>query len=59
MENRLCLNKRPKYELPDEVIIGSYHYSKNEKRYNEPDFEPDICINAWGDILGEIIPKKK
>ena len=41
MENRLCLNKKPKYELPDEVIVGEYIYSKY------PDFEPDLCINNF------------
>ena len=58
MENRLCLNKKPKYELPDEVIVCEYTYSRDIKRYREPNFEPDICINNWGDILGEVIPKK-
>lgn len=58
MENRLELNKKPIYELPDEVIIGEYMYNKDKKRYREPNFEPDICINSWGDILGEVIPKK-
>lgn len=45
MENRLCLNKKPKYELPDEVIIGLY-----DRGYYCPKFEPDICISAFGTI---------
>lgn len=47
MENRLELNKRPTYELPDEVLVGLYM-----KNYQDVDFNPDLCINAWGDILG-------
>ena len=46
MENRLELNKKIRYELPDEVIVGEYRYSKDIKGYNEPSFEPDICINT-------------
>lgn len=45
MENRLCLNKRPTYELPDEVVIGLY-----DRGYYCPDFEPDVCISAFGTI---------
>ena len=52
MENRLCLNKKPVYELPDEVIVGEYSYSKDIKRYKEPDFEPDICIANFGSSIG-------
>ena len=54
MENRLELNKKPKYELSDEVLVGEYR-----RGAKIPNFEPDICINTWGDILGEVIPKKK
>ena len=57
MENRLCLNKKPKYELPDNVLIGDYIYSKDKKRYKEPNFEPDICISYRGYI--GICDKKK
>ena len=53
MENRLELNKKPKYELSDEVLVGEYR-----RGAKIPNFEPDICINSWGDILGEIIPRK-
>ena len=53
MENRLELNKKKTYKLPDEVLIGEYRRGNKEPR-----FEPDICINSWGDILGDVIPKK-
>lgn len=52
MENRLCLNKKPTYELPDEVIVRSY-----TKGTSEFDFEPDICLNAWGRNSGKIYNK--
>ena len=45
MENRLCLNKRKIYNLPDEVVVGLY-----DRGYYCPDFEPDICISAFGTI---------
>ena len=45
MENRLCLNKRVVYELPDEVLVGLY-----DRGYVKPDFEPDLCLSAFGDI---------
>lgn len=45
MENRLCLNKRPVYELPDEVLVGEYR-----RGVKMPNFEPNICINTWGDV---------
>ena len=48
MENRLGLNKRPKYELPNEVIIKSY-----KRNYSNISFEPDLCIVQWGRNLGE------
>ena len=42
MENRLCLNKKPVYELPDEVLVEEYaRYSKY------PNFEPDLCITNF------------
>ena len=44
MENRLNLNKRIKYELPDEVVVEEYRRNVNQI----PDFEPDIIINSWG-----------
>ena len=52
MENRLELNKRPVYELPDEVIVGEYIYSKDTKRYNKPNFKPDVCITNFGSSIG-------
>lgn len=45
MENRLCLNKRPVYELPEEIKIRVC-WSKNQKN----NFEPNICISAWGNV---------
>ena len=49
MENRLELNKRPTYELPDkDVLIKSY-----KRNYSNLDFEPDICLVQWGRNLGE------
>jgi hypothetical protein len=49
MENRLCLNKKPVYELPGEVLIELYEYQvKDLSRNKIPDFEPDICINIFG-----------
>lgn len=49
MENRLELNKRPVYKLPDDVIVGFYN-KYNKKPSIIPDFEPDVCINSWGVI---------
>lgn len=37
------LNKRPKYELPDEVIVSEYR-----KHYKTPNFIPDISIGNFG-----------
>lgn len=47
MENRLCLNSRPIYELPNEIEIGLYMKQRGRSLI-EPNFEPDICINAFG-----------
>lgn len=44
MENRLELNKKPVYELPDEVVIGEYRARAN--KIKTPNFEPDICLNS-------------
>lgn len=52
MENRLELNKRPVYELPDEVLVGNYDWRRNKPTI--PSFEPDICIGAWGKSVGEV-----
>lgn len=56
MENRLELNKRPTYELPDEVLLGQYTRS-NKKEDTVPEFEPDVIICNWGAI--RIAEKKK
>lgn len=48
MENRLELNKRPEYKLPDDVMIEYCNLNKN--RYNIPNFKPDICISFTGTI---------
>ena len=57
MENRLELNKKPKYELLDNTFIKRFD-SYSYKKYGViPEFEPDLCINAWGDILGEKLKK--
>ena len=45
MENRLELNKRVVYELPDEVLIGLY-----DRGYVKPNFEPDLCLSSFGTI---------
>ena len=58
MENRLCLNKKIRYELPDEVLIGVYEKRNPPRRDIIPDFSPDICLNVWGKI-GEIEEKYK
>ena len=46
MENRLELNKRPTYELPDEVIIGEYRKRPDVRCCKTPNFEPDIVLNS-------------
>lgn len=46
MENRLCLNKRVIYELPDEVMIGEYIKRPDVRRCKTPNFEPDVCLNS-------------
>ena len=45
MENRLCLNKRVVYELPDEVLVGLY-----DRGYVKPNFKPDLCLSSFGTI---------
>ena len=45
MLNKLKLNKRPKYEIPEDVLIGEYLRGKGGKI---PNFEPDIIIVSWG-----------
>ena len=51
IENRLILNKKKVYELPDEVVIGFYN-KYNIKPSIIPNFEPDICLNTWGSNMG-------
>ena len=53
MENRLELNKKIRYELPDDVLIKSY-----KRNYSKIDFEPDICLVQWGRNLGEECKKE-
>ena len=54
MENRLELNKKKIYNLPDEVLVKRY------RRDTEiPDFEPDIVIVGFGRNIGEITIKDK
>lgn len=50
IENRLCLNKKPIYELPDDVLIGFYNKYNDVERCLIPKFEPDICLNTWGNM---------
>lgn len=52
MENRLKLNKRPVYELPDDTRVQIYQSSEKVKRLNiTPDFEPDLCLKIWGNSM--------
>ena len=44
MENRLELNKKPKYELPDNTHIVSYVNMKNRTR--NIDFNYDVAITS-------------
>lgn len=44
MENRLNLNKKPTYKLPNEVLIREYREYSN----SIPKFEPNLVINNWG-----------
>lgn len=54
MENRLKLNKKPKYELPDkDALIKSY-----KRNYSKISFEPDLCLVQWGRNLGEECKKE-
>lgn len=51
MENRLELNKKKVYELPDNTKVQVYQSSDKVKRLNiTPDFEPDICLKGWGSV---------
>ena len=46
MENRLELNKKPSYELPDNTRVMLY---KNQEGYkSHPNFEPNLCLKIWG-----------
>lgn len=51
MENRMNLNKKKIYELPDEVLIKNYGWRR--KNPSIPNFEPDICVGAWGSPIGQ------
>lgn len=48
MENRLHLNKKPEYILPDEVIVDEYKRMKTGDYV--PSFTPDIALTAFGSI---------
>lgn len=50
MKNRLCLNKKPVYVLPDEVDVAIYMNKYND----DVGFIPNICICAWGASVGRI-----
>lgn len=51
MENRLCLNKKPVYNLPDEVVVGEYRRYYDKIPFNNP----DLCIGSFGvGCLGKI-----
>ena len=45
IENRLELNKKPVYELPEEVLTKEYRIGRKP-----PNFKPDICISIWGNV---------
>ena len=49
MINRLELNKKPVYVLPDNVLVGIYM-----NKYKEVEFSPDLCICVWGAAVGKI-----
>lgn len=53
MENRLCLNKRPVYELPDDTKVVAY--VNTEKRTRNINFIYDVCITS----MYNYIPLKK
>ena len=58
MENRLCLNKRPIYTLPDEVLVDEY--ARRKINPSIPNFEPDIVICNWGKgNIGKVRKKKQ
>ena len=55
MENRLGLNKKKIYKLPDEVIVGEYRRYYNKIPFNNP----DLCIGSFGEgCLGKIYKPK-
>ena len=45
MDNRLGLNKKPRYELPSEVIVEEYR-----KGYKIPNINPDIVLSCYGTV---------
>ena len=45
MENRLCLNKRPVYELPDGVLIKTWFSAIPNRK--QPSFKPDLILNMF------------
>lgn len=48
MENRINLNKKIKYELPDEIVVGEYFRFRDREKI--PTFNPDICLTSYGSI---------
>ena len=50
MENRLCLNKKPTYKLPNEVIIEEYR-----KDYRVPNIKPDLVLSCYGTVKVDTI----
>ena len=49
MENRLELNKKPIYELPDEIKTGQW-VRGDDRPSRTPDFKPDLCLNNYQKI---------
>lgn len=48
MENRLKLNKKPNYDLPDEVEIKTWLSSMPRRK--QPRFKPDLILSIFLDI---------
>lgn len=46
MENRLCLNSVPTFDLPSEIEVVEIIRSIN--RYRVPDIKPNIRLNVFG-----------
>ena len=46
MENRLCLNKKPVYNLPEEIKTGQW-VRNDDRPSRTPNFEPNLCLNNY------------